>query len=192
MDVDGTLLKKTIVVETLKRNPRLALRFLVRRPQLYAYGLAYALFPADALRSRLHDEMKRLPKGEFGVEHFRPEFVRVLRLAEEKGYPVHFVTSNPENTLDRFETLIRTAFPRLNYQIRVFPTLQSKIDYAHQLAKRYGYENVHFFDDSLPARGYFSSMKAQWDLVQLLHEWERHISSKSDRGLDMLHRREGI
>ena len=185
MDIDGTAFKKTIVLEALKRNPRLALRLLLRRPTFYIYGALYKLTGADSLRRRLSEEIKRIPVDDFDIRKIDPEYLRILRLAEAQGHRVVFLTSNPKHIANMWAERIRNMFPRLDMEVRSVPTMEEKLRIVQKEVERKGPDLVHFFDDSLPSTsGDYNLWRMEYDKAALLREYELELQKRStDCGL---------
>jgi len=183
LDIDGTAFKKTIVVEALKRNPRLALRLLLRRPTFYLYGVLYALTGADPLRRRLSEEMKRIPVDDFDIRKINPEYLRILRLAEMHGHKVVFLTSNPEHIAKKWAERIRNMFPRLDMEVRSVPTMEGKLRIVREEVEHKGPDLVHFFDDSLPSTGGdYNLWRMEYDKAALLKEYELELRRRVQDG----------
>ncbi len=180
LDVDGTVFKKTIVTETLKKNPKVALKLLVKHPRFYVYGALYKLLGTDPLRRKLFEQMKHVPIAEFEVKDIDPDYLRILRLAEREGHRVIFLTSNPEHIAKKWEERIRNMFPQLEFEVRSVPTMEEKLRFAKELAKAVGEHRVHFFDDSLPTVSEFDTpfnrLKMEMDKAVLLNIYKRKLS----------------
>ncbi len=184
MDVDKTAFKKTIVVETLKRSPKLALKLLFKHPRFYFYGALYKFFGTDSLRRKFFEQMKHVPIAEFDVKDIDPDYMRILRLAERQGHKVIFLTSNPERIAKKWEERMRNMFPQLDFEVRSVPTVEEKLRFAKELARVAGEDRVHFFDDSLPGTAEignpFTRTKMEMDKAVLLHLYEKEIRRWDD------------
>lgn len=176
LDIDGTVYRKTIILNAMKRNPRFLLRTILKNPKFFIYGAMYKLVPLEGLRRRIYEQMRRMPpiKG-FDVKHMDPEYERILRLAEMKGHRVVFLTTNPEGVAELWEKFIRDTFPNLNFEVRPVPTVEEKERIVMEEWKKNPH-GVHFFDDSLPATsGLFNRFKMKWDKSVLLAEYEKTV-----------------
>jgi len=185
MDIDGTAFRKTLAVETLKRNPRLAAKLLLRRPQFYIYGLLYKLFQSDGLRRRFAEELKYIPAPEFDIKDMDPEYLKILRLAHWQGHKVVFLTSNPDNITKKWEERVRNFFPNLDFEVRSVATMEEKLRIANKLAEEQGRRNVYFFDDSLPLStafgSHFDALRMKMDKAVLLREHDAVARTMGER-----------
>ncbi len=173
MDIDGTAFKKTLVLEALKKNPKYALKLLLKHPTFYIYGALYKLTGSDAVRRKLFEKMKHIPVEDFDVSKIDPEYLRILRLAEMKGHKVVFITTNPQHIAKKWAERIRNMFPKLDMEVKIAPTMEEKLKEVERAAQEYGYDYVHFFDDSLPGTGWrYTRWQAEFDKVRLLNEYD--------------------
>ena len=184
LDVDNTAFRKVLVLETLKKNPKLALKVFLKKPTFYIYGGLYKFFGMDGLRKRFSDAMRAIPVADFDVKDMDPEYLKILRLAQWQGHKVVFLTSNPHSIARKWEERIRNMFPRLDFEVRSVPTLEEKIRIAHDFLERFGEKNVHFFDDSLPTvprlGSPFSQVQMEMDKAVLLREHDNVARTRKD------------
>ena len=183
MDIDGTAFRRTLVLEALKRNPKLAMKILIKHPTFYIYGALYKIFGTDGLRRRFHEKMQHVPLEDFNVKDIDPEYLRILRLAEMKEHKVVFLTSNPENIAEKWEERIRNMFPRLEMEVRSVPTMEEKVRIVEEETERKGPDLVHFFDDSLPSTGGdYNLWRMEYDKAALLKEYELELRRRTQDG----------
>ncbi len=184
LDVDGTVFRKTIITETLKKNPKMALQLLAKHPRFYLYGALYKFLGTDSLRRKFFEQMKHVPIAEFDVKDIDPDYLRILRLAERSGHKVIFLTSNPERIVKKWEERMRNMFPQLDFEVRSVPAVEEKLRFAKELAEVVGEHRVHFFDDSLPGSvevgNPFTRTKMEMDKAVLLHLYEKEIKQWDD------------